>query len=391
MPDGQMSPHATPSPAPARPADAAPAAERILVLGNGFLGDTVLGIPFLRNLRHRFPAAVIEVLIEAAGAPLLADCPYVDAVLVRPRPARSRWPVASFFRRIAAEAAWLRSRGYARAYLLKRSFSSALLVRLARIPWRVGHATEGRGWLLSRAVPDRRGRHRAESCLDLLRDDGFEVDDGRPENWVRPADAAAVDALLADVPATAPRVFFAVRSTNRDKHWPAERWARVARWLAAEQGCDIFFCGGPDDGPLHAEIIAHLDPRTARRVHDLSADVPLRGVGALVARMDLCLGIDTGLPHIAASHGVPVAVLFGPTDPNEWHPWKTPGEVIRADRGEPAVGRRADAAFRWPTRAASMLDIGVDEVIASASRLLPAARRGMAPENRVATGLQPAG
>jgi heptosyltransferase-2 len=368
-----MSPTVTPTTAPGRPPADHPPAERILVIGNCFLGDTVLGIPFLRNLRRRFPNAVIEVLIESAAASLLADCPHVDAVLVRPRPSRSKWLVPSFFRRIAAEAAWLGSRGYARAYLLKRSFSSALLVRLAGIPWRVGHATEGRGWLLSRAVPDRRGRHRAESCLDLLRDDGFEVDDGHPENWVRPEDAAAIDGLLTKCPSVAPRVFFAVCSTNRGKHWPAERWARVVRWLAGERGCEIFLCGGPADGPMHAEILGRLDPSTIRHVHDLSADVPLRRVGSLLARMDLCLGIDTGLPHIAASHGVPVAVLFGPTDPNAWHPWQTPGEVIRAERGGPATGRRADAGLRWPDRSASMLDIGVDEVIASARRLLDAA------------------
>lgn len=375
-----MSPTVTPTTAPGRPAVDGPPAERILVVGNGFLGDTVLSIPFLRNLRHRFPGAVIEVLIEAVGAALLADCPHVDAVLVRPRPARSKWPVPTVVHGISAEAARLASRGYSRAYLLKRSFSSALLVWLARIPWRIGHASEGRGWLLSRAVPDQRGRHRAESCLDLLRGDGFEVDDGRPENWVRPEDAAAVDVLLAAFPSGTPRVFCAVRSTNRGKHWPPDRWARVARRLAAERGCEIFFCGGPDDRPTHAEIIDRLDPATARHVHDLSAAVPLRRVGALLSRMDLCLGIDTGLPHIAASHGVPAAVLFGPTDPNEWHPWKTPGEVIRAEGGGRAACRRSDTGFRWPADAASMLDIGVEEVVASASRLLemaaaPAARQ----------------
>jgi heptosyltransferase-2 len=387
-----MSPHATTSPASGTSAPAGGPADRILVVGNGFLGDTVLGIPFLRNLRRRFPEAVIEVLIEAAGAALLADCPHVDAVLVRPRPTRSRWPGASFLGRIAAEAAWLRSRRYTRTYLLKRSFSSAMLVGLARIPCRIGHATEGRGWLLSRAVPERRGRHRAESCLDLLRDEGCAVDDGRPEHWVRPEDAAAVDGLLASFPAPAPRVFFAVRSTNRGKHWPADRWAQVARRLAAERGCEIFFCGGPQDGPMHAEIVARLDPHTARRVHDLSADVPLRRVGAFLSRMDLCLGVDTGLPHIAAAHGVPVAVLFGPTDPNAWHPWQTAGEVIRAERGQPASSRTADAIVRWPAHATSMLDIGVEEVMATAHRLLHAAadRRRRTPE-RIPSGLQPAG
>ena len=63
--------------------------ERILVVGNGFLGDTVLGIPFLRNLRRRFPRAVIDILIEPVAAAVLVHCPYKDELIAWPRPPRS--------------------------------------------------------------------------------------------------------------------------------------------------------------------------------------------------------------------------------------------------------------------------------------------------------------
>jgi hypothetical protein len=46
--------------------------------------------------------------------------------------------------------------------------------------------------------------------------------------------------------------------------------------------------------------------------------------------MDLCLGVDTGLVHLAASHDVPVVVLFGPTDPNRWSPWTARATVVRS-------------------------------------------------------------
>jgi ADP-heptose:LPS heptosyltransferase len=234
----------------------------------------------------------------------------------------------------------------------------------------VGHASEGRGWLLSRAVRERRGRQRADACLDLLRDDGFAVDDGRPENWVAPADAAAVAPLLDDVGRGRPRVFFAVCSTASAKHWPADRWAALADRLVGDRGCEIFLCGGPDDGARHAELLAELAPGTAAHIHDLSAAVPLGHLNALLARMDLCVGVDTGLPHVAASLGVPVAVLFGPTNPNQWHPWRAAGEVIRADRDGLATARRPQEGAGWPSRPASMRDITVADVLASADRLL---------------------
>jgi heptosyltransferase-2 len=338
--------------------------ERILVVGNGFLGDTVLGIPFFRNLRRRFPDAVIDVLLEPVPAAVLAHCPYPDEILSWPRPPRARRLLPTAFASMVGQAGWLRSRGYTRTYLFKRSFSSALLVRLAGIPWRVGHQAEGRGWLLSQAVGVRRGRHQVEAYLDLLRVDGIDVDDGGNENWVAERDRDAIAELLEHVPAGRPRVFVAVRSTNAEKHWPLDRWAAVVDWLVTARGCEVFFCGGPADVAMHADIVSHVDPAVATHVHDHSASVRLRQLGALLSRMDLCVGVDSGLPHIAASFGVPVVALFGPTDPAQWHPWKTAGEAVHAESVLPTGGR-------------SMLDISVAQVTAAAARLLgsQAARR----------------
>jgi len=152
-------------------------------------------------------------------------------------------------------------------------------------------------------------------------------------------------------------VFLAARSTNPEKHWPIDRWAAVIDWLVATRGCEIFFCGGPSDVAVHREIVSLLHPSVAGHIHDHSASVPLRRLGSLLMRMDLCMGVDSGLPHIAASHGVPVVVLFGPTDPRQWHPWKTTHKVVQSARVLPHGGR-------------SMLDIGVEQVTAAAARLL---------------------
>jgi heptosyltransferase-2 len=360
---------------PTAPADR----ERILVVGNAFLGDTVLSIPFLRNLRRRFPQAVIDVLVEPHAAAVLADCPYPDALIGWPRPPRSRRFLPSAVTKIRCQARWLRSRGYSRAYLLKRSFSSGLLAWLAGIPRRVGHATEGRGWFLSRVIPLAPCRHQSETYLDLLRADGFDVDDGHNENWVAPAAVAAVDALLADVPADRPRVFLAVRSTNPDKHWPTDRWARVVDRLVRGHGCEVFFCGGPADVAMHQEIVARLDDHVVAHVHDHTRHVPLANVAAYLSRMDLCVGVDSGLPHVAASLGLPVVTLFGPTDPNQWHPLSNRGTVVRSQTVLPERRRRQSppAGLRWQPGIASMLDIGVEEVVASCEPFLRG--RGLAP------------
>ena len=49
---------------------------RILVIRYRFIGDTVLAIPTLRNLRQAFPHATIDVLGEPISGDTLALCPY---------------------------------------------------------------------------------------------------------------------------------------------------------------------------------------------------------------------------------------------------------------------------------------------------------------------------
>ena len=157
--------------------------ERILVVCTRYIGDTVLAIPFLRNLRRAFPDAVIDICAEGPARGVLADCPYVDDLVSWTRPGR-RGPVAALAA-IRTQAAWLAGRRYTRAYLLKRSLSAGLLVTLAGIPVRVGLAGDGR-WLLTRAVTAARGRHQAARYLDLLRAEGIDVDDGHSETgWRR--------------------------------------------------------------------------------------------------------------------------------------------------------------------------------------------------------------
>jgi len=362
-----------PSPAP-RAAGAGP---RILVVRTRFVGDTVLAIPFLRNLRRAFPDATIDVLVERASGAVLADCPHLDGLVVAPRVGEGR---ESALATVRANARWLARRRYDRAYVLKRSLSAILQTRLAGIPHRVGFASQGGSPFLSRAVPLRPHRHEVELFLDLLRADGLPVDDGRNENWVAPELADRVDALLGTLPEDRPRVFVAPRSTAVEKEWPVERMARTVAWLVETRGCEVLFCGAPRDVAVHAEIRERSG--AGAHVHDVTPHFDLRGTSALLSRMDLCLGIDTGLLHVAASHGVPVVALFGPTDPNQWRPWGTSVEVIRSARvergGWDSLRDRLFpdrvAGLRWPAGAARMEDVGEADVRDAIARLLPARR-----------------
>lgn len=358
--------------------------ERILVVRNRFIGDTMLAIPFLRNLRRRFPHAVIDVLCESGTDALLADCPYVDALLPWQRPPRVGRVVRGSLGNVLENAPWLRRRRYDRAYLLKRSLSSVLLAWHAGIPWRVGFRSLGSS-LLSRTVPVVPHRHQAELFLDLLRCEGIAVDDGRNECWTSEQAVSKADRLLRGIAAGRPRVFLAPQSTDEQRLWPLDRFAATIDWLVNARGASVFLCGGPADRPVHEALLRLVSTGAARHVHDFSAALTLGDVGGLLARMDLCVGVDSGLNHIAAAQGVPVVVLAGPTDPNRWHPWKTVSEVVKAapaPRRFFGRGVRPDQAQPWNPAPASMQAITTARVQEAIDRLLP-----VMPAERAATPL----
>ncbi|HKB58122.1 MAG TPA: glycosyltransferase family 9 protein, partial [Lacunisphaera sp.] len=69
----------------------------------------------------------------------------------------------------------------------------------------------------------------------------------------------------------------------------------------------------------------------ARDWIDWSKRLSISESNSLFKRMDLAVGIDTGLLHIAASFHVPVVALFGPLEPWRWHPWDTRHTILRPD------------------------------------------------------------
>jgi heptosyltransferase-2 len=354
----------------------AAAPQRILVVCTQYLGDTLLAIPFLRNLRRAHPDATIDLCAEAGPRAMLAACPYVDDRISWTRPPRHRRRgVVATTSALLAEAAWLRSRRYTKAYLLKPSLSAAALATLAGIPERIGFRGESSP-LLTTAVKRCVGRHQVETYLDLLRGEGLEVDDGRNENWVPPPSAERVAPLVDRLPPGRTRVFLAVRSTDPLKLWPVDRWRSLLRWLVEDRGCEVVLCGSPGDRAAHIELLRSCPPSLAAHVHDFSANVPLADAAALMSGMQLCVGVDTGMVHLAASVGVPAVVIVGPTDPNRWQPWGTRSVVLRSAKPKPSLCERLTTAVRrepprFPLGRATIDAVGLDEVRRAVDALMP--------------------
>ncbi len=113
-----------------------------------------------------------------------------------------------------------------------------------------------------------------------------------------------------------------------DKTWPAERFLEVADYLKRSFELNPVFIGGPRED-LSAFGQWHTVP-----------GAPLEEIKALIAGASLFVGNDSGPAHMASAFGIPVVVIFGPSDPVVWAPWRTQAEVLAGPDGIRSVDVR---------------------------------------------------
>ena len=304
-------------------------ASRILVLRYRFIGDTVLTVPFLRNLRAAFPQAKIDLMLEPFSGQVIEGCPYVDRIIPFELKTIHRYSSQADRGKLSAYLHYrkmIRSGGYDAAFVLKRSLSSALLVWASGVRRRIGFATEGRRLLLTDPVPYRQDQHEVENFLDCLRTVGVKVISTDLELWPLPDHTRKARALFAaagwkegDV-----KIVLHAAASLTAKQWPLERFAEVMRALRARHPVQFVYTGAADDAQLYRDI----EQQGPFHGLDLCGTMSLRENVAVYSACDLFFGVDSGPMHMAAAVGLPVVALFGPTDERKWGPWGEGHAVI---------------------------------------------------------------
>ena len=311
---------------------APPAAERVLVIRLGALGDVVRTRYAFAGVRALYPRAHIEWLVEDRAAAGLVGLPGLDGrVEVPRRKLRARHPLVALatLREFAAE---LRARRYDLSVDFHGVFRSGFLAWSAQIPVRVGYgppiAKESSHWFQTLRAPVRAAHmSRFDRNAALVRFLGGEVP-AHPHVLELDGARAELDGLPERFalihPGTSPKTTY--------KRWEAERFAAVARGLHERAGVPCLVAFGPVAGEKEAAraVVAAAGGAAALA----PATDSLAEFLALLARASLFVGCDSGPMHLASLAGTPVVAIFGPTDPVENAPFAgVPARVVRRDVG----------------------------------------------------------
>lgn len=121
------------------------------------------------------------------------------------------------------------------------------------------------------------------------------------------------------------------------KRWPAERFAAVVQRLHEARAGRVEFTlvGLAGEQALTAAVRRAL-PATVRVV-DLTGATTLPQLAELLAGQDLLLANDSGVMHLAAAVGTPVAAVFGQSAPDKWLPRGAGAQVCAVSAALPCA------------------------------------------------------
>lgn len=301
-------------------------ANRYLIVGPAWVGDMVMAQSLFMSLKSRDTTARIDVLAPAWTRALLDRMPEVSSAITSPF-GHSELQLGAR-RRLGRT---LIRHDYDQAIVLPNSIKAALVPYFAKIPHRTGFKGEYRYGLIN----DIRTLDKDALPLTVQRFIalGNQPDDEPPQHppmpRLQPIEGAFESAVSrlglggteGPVLALAPGAEF-----GASKKWPEAHFAKVAH-EHLRKGWQVWLFGSEND----ADATGSINRMLGGRGRDLAGQTRLEDAIDLLSGCSAAVTNDSGLMHVAAALGLPVAAVYGSTSPTMTPPLSTRARSISID------------------------------------------------------------
>ena len=294
----------------------------ILIIKMSSLGDVLHTLPFVAELRERFPQARLTWLVHPQFSGFVPDPPMVDEVIYFDKVKFNKMSLGKKWSCFKEMRSLLHSRNFDLVIDMQGLFKSAVLAAISGCNNRIGYCEmrEGSG-LVSKAITGAHAKdHVIERYLDVARYLGCAVKDIRFPMPDLQKEWQAVQEKTEAV--KEPYVILVPGARWETKKWPIEYFSELAEMMLRD-GKQVVLAGGPEDASLGSQITG-LSPG----VTDLTGKTGLRELGALIQHCTAYISGDTGPLFIAAAMKRPLIALYGPTRPDRTGPYGSSEAVI---------------------------------------------------------------
>jgi ADP-heptose:LPS heptosyltransferase len=355
--------------------------QRILLLRLERIGDLVMALEAIRDVRVLAPTARIDLVVGSWNEAIARALPAVDRVETLDASWLDREGSGNGLAALLRTAWGWRGRRYDLAINFEPDVRSNLIAAATGAARIAGWRSGGGGPALDTALDYDPTEHTADNARRLVRTVFGRTPPAAERALIDvPETASAAAAALVRPAVGRPLIGVHVNGGRAIKQWPPQRFAEVAARVADARGAAIVATGAPGDRALLSDFRAALGRRL---VIDGTAAENLITSTALLARLDLLITGDTGPMHLAAAVGTPIVAVFGPSQPARYAPRGPLDRVVRIDLPCSPCNRIRRPPVRCIGRTPDCLaGIDADAVFTAAIDVLDARDRGAARARR---------
>lgn len=317
-------------PAPEFPVQPIPEAEwlnGLVVRMPNWLGDAVMALPALWQLKKMLPEhCALGVIAPAGQRAFYHSLPWLDVLI----------PLADLHKCWRKDTQRkVRRIKFGAGLLFNNSLRDAMELRLCGVSPLFGAAARGRSVLLRRAfhfVPPKAGRyrqcHQANCYLAEAYAMGAPLWDGTLPEIRIAQDLVLMNREVRDL-CSHPKMLIlgAGAAYGAAKRWSSESFRAVAADWIAKGGITVAV-GSPSETPIGEEIGQGLDPR---KYFNMMGKTDMFALMHLLKSAAAAVANDSGVMHLTAALGTPGVAVFGSTDHTSTAPISPSWKLVCTD------------------------------------------------------------
>lgn len=284
--------------------------KRILIIKVWALGDSIVSLPLIKNLRENYPNSQIDVLVRTRNVDVFKNLKFINCIqLFEPNNLKNIVKLIRAYDLVIDTEPYLRLSALLSFLMGKR---------------RIGFANQSRSLVYTDSIPFKHDQHMVENYLDMIRILGIHANAHSLVKLETTAEEKkSVNEFLANKKIKKSDFLVGMcagaAESARTRLWSEEKYARVADEVIKKYNAKIIFIGSKSEKEQINNIIVNM--KYKKLAVNSAGELQLRSTFYLIELCKLFISNDTGPMHIAAAQGVSTIGLFGPNTPILWAPF----------------------------------------------------------------------
>ncbi len=299
--------------------------KKILVVKLERIGDLILSLPALREIRNYFPESKVYMITTSYTKDILETSPYIDELLVYDRNASLKDKI-SFIKMLREYRFDLAIDLTTRNFM----FLPVWILGFSKAKVTVGLNNYGRAFLYNIKVnPYPFIEVYGKEVMHILEPLGIKSDDYKPKLFLSRSNEGFIHRFFKEknIDEEAIKVVIHPGGYYEALRWEEKSYAKVTEYILANYKAVVFFVGSKKEISLIERIVSCVG--SSKNIFNLAGRLSLGESMALIAKANLFIGNSSGPLHIACGFDIPTISFLGPSIPKRWWPQGEKNIVFR--------------------------------------------------------------